>query len=245
MKNITIVCCYNNYEMVKKMLESLKTQTIPFEAILIDNRNNVYNSCASAYNSVLNQITTEYVLFAHQDILFDKTDSLKKIYDELCELHVNDILGFAGATYDTENSIQRIFSNIRDEFGNFLQGLWNIDRVTECETVDECLFGGYTAFFKNYPFDDLLCSGWHLYAVERCLFARKHEGAIFISPTSVIHLSPGHIDYLFCKGFYKLCLEYCGVYDYICTPCYCYSTKPIVREIAFLKSVFKVFIKRM
>lgn len=38
-----------------------------------------------------------------------------------------------------------------------------------CETVDECCFGMTCECFNRLRFNEEVCNGWHLYAVEMCL----------------------------------------------------------------------------
>lgn len=52
--------------MYGDFVNSLKAQDVPCEIIGIDNRGNKgFTSCASAYNSVIDEIQTEYVIYSH------------------------------------------------------------------------------------------------------------------------------------------------------------------------------------
>lgn len=42
-----------------------------------------------------------------------------------------------------------------------------------CDTVDECCFGMTREVFDSLRFNEKVCNGWHLYAVEMCLRAKE------------------------------------------------------------------------
>ena len=68
---ISIICVYNNKEILEKyLLESLKTQNEEYELILIDNRENKFNSAASALNYGGKKSKGEILIFVHQDVEF-------------------------------------------------------------------------------------------------------------------------------------------------------------------------------
>ena len=78
--------------MYADFLNTLKSQNIPCEIIGIDNRgNNAFTSCAAAYNSVINHVDTEYVIFSHQDILLTDANSLGNFLSYLQGLGHDDI----------------------------------------------------------------------------------------------------------------------------------------------------------
>lgn len=43
-----------------------------------------------------------------------------------------------------------------------------------CDTVDECCFGMERETFNSLRFNEDICDGWHLYAVEMCLRAKEY-----------------------------------------------------------------------
>ena len=175
MSDITVICCWNNEKVYSDFVETLKTQTYPYELIGIDNRGNKnFSSCASAYNSVIGKVKTKYVIYSHCDILLNKPDILEKFTACLDKIGRDDILGVAGAKFSTPGTFTNIM-HIWNHSGKL--GYAGGNRVTgdmeECDTVDECFFGGHTKHFREYPFDEVVCNGWHLYAVEACLAAKS------------------------------------------------------------------------
>ena len=222
MSDVTVVCCWTNEKMYSDFVRTLKYQTVPCELIGIDNRRNKgFTSCASAYNSIIDNVKTKYVIYSHQDILLAESNSMEKFLSYLEELGHDDILGVAGTRFDTEGT----FSNFRHKDGNtgdlMQAGRNHFDgEIMECDTIDECFFGGYTEHFRNYPFDEVLCDNWHLYAVEECIRAKSLGiGKIFVCNIPIIHLSYGTMSLTFYYGFYRLCRKYAGKIPLIRTTC--------------------------
>lgn len=186
MSNVTVVCCYNNENMYKNLVKSLEEQNYPFEVIGIDNRGNKnFKSCASAYNSIINKVSTKYIIYSHQDILFYKPGTFAKFMSYLEKLGSHDILGVAGVNFD-ENKVKTNILHIQQEKKYIDAGDEYIhDGIIECDTVDECFFAGQTEHFKKFPFDEIICNNWHFYAVEACLRTRSNytEGGGHTSAT--------------------------------------------------------------
>ncbi len=231
MNEVTIVCCYNNLKTYNDFVNTLKAQTCPCEIIGIDNRDNkAFTSCAGAYNSVKDQITTKYVIYSHQDILLTEPDTLAKFVSYLGRINADDILGVAGVKFNEPG----LFSNIKhiDNLTGELIYPGN-ERVEggmmECDTVDECFFGGYAEHFRRYPFDDVLCNNWHLYAAEACMriksnYPRGGGHNVYVCDVYLIHLSNGvykgrRYTLSFYYGFYKLCRHYAKYFPFIRTTC--------------------------
>ena len=171
MSEVTVVCCYNNQEVYNDFVNTLKTQSYPCEVIGIDNRDNkAFTSCASAYNSVMKQVSTKYVIYSHQDILLEESDTLEKFVSYLDHIRTHDILGVAGVCEDKPE----VFTNIRHRWNSTgkisYAGQYRVEgNMMEGLTVDECFFGGRAEHFREYPFDENICDNWHLYAVDACL----------------------------------------------------------------------------
>lgn len=227
----TVVCCYNKKDMFEELINSLSRQTEQIEIIGIDNTKSEFSSCSSAYNSVLSSIKTRFVIFSHQDILFDEEESVGKFLDYCEEINKYDIIGVAGRKKEINYGLSNIKQGINREWA--VAG--RIKNKQECDTVDECFFGGYTACFKEYPFNEEICNGWHLYAVERCLAALARKNKVYVCNVPLVHLSGGKTDHAFNICLYKLCLIYKNDLDYIAAPCEQTSTKVIRREFSYLK----------
>ena len=88
------------------------------------------------------------MIFTHQDISFEKKSSLKE-FGQFIKAHPDIIIGAFGAK-------QKAYSE------DYL-----------CDTVDECCFGMTREVFDSLRFNEKICNGWHLYAVEMCLRAKE------------------------------------------------------------------------
>ena len=222
MCDITVVCCRTNEQMYNNFTDTLKSQSIHCKIIGIDNTNNKnFTSCASAYNSVIDDVKTQYVIYSHQDILLNQPDILEKFLSYLKRIERDDILGAAGVNFDLSPGISDI-THRNNRTGKFVHGTSSFIRngMTECGTVDECFFGGYTQHFRDYPFDELLCNNWHLYAAEQCLRTKSLSlGKVWVCSIPLVHLSSGTVSPSFQYGFYRLCRKYSASFPFIRTTC--------------------------
>lgn len=217
-QRVTIVCCLNDRERYEReLVQTLTEQTENYVLIGIDNKGNMFSSCSSAYNSVLSEITTPYVIFAHQDILLSSPETLKRFVDRLEELQTGDILGVAGVEIQSKKIVSTILHG-KDRTG-VTGSVDQLEGLLECETVDECFFGCRTETIRKMMFNEELCDNWHLYAVELCLRARKAGGKVYICDTKMVHTSTGTISHGYCKGLFRLCEYYKKDYDVIYTTC--------------------------
>lgn len=79
MNKISLITVFNNQSMVDEMINSAKRQNDAVtEFIMIDNRNNKFNSAAAALNYGVEKASGDVLVFLHQDIEFLSDDVLKK-----------------------------------------------------------------------------------------------------------------------------------------------------------------------
>ncbi len=227
----TLVCCYNKKEIYEDLVKSLSSQTEPVELIAIDNSKSKFSSCSKAFNSILASVSTQFIIFSHQDIWFEENDCITRFLDYCEEINECDIIGVAGR----RKSINYGLSNIKQGKNREWAVHGRVERIQECDTIDECFFGGYTSCFKKYSFDEKICNGWHLYAVDRCLAALSRDNKVYVCDVPLVHISSGKTDHAFNICLYKLCLAYKNRLNYIAAPCEQTSTKPIMRELSYLK----------
>lgn len=230
-KRATIVCCYNNKPVFNEMLSSLQMQSEDVEIIAIDNSKGKFKSCSAALNSVINQVHTKYVVYSHQDIIYNATNSLSNILDYFEQINPNDIVGVVGRRASTKERI-----------GNIKQGRekrravsGKVDGIEKCDTVDECFFGGYTECFKKFPFSETLCDGWHMYAVERCLAALERGNNVYVVDANLTHLSGGKTDHAYNVTFYRMSKRYKKTVKYLATTCEGAPTVGGLRELYYIK----------
>ena len=208
---VTIVCCYNDIAQYERLVESLERQDVSCERIGIDNRGQRFTSCSSALNSVADRIKTEYVVYSHQDIELPESGMLRQFIEYLGQMGAHDILGVAGAVENPDGKSQNpeyVLSSVRHGEELRAAGEGQLTGIRSCDTVDECFFGGRAECFRRAPFDEQLCDDWHLYAVERCLYARVHGHQVYVCDVPLIHHSGGTINHSYNKGFYRLARHY-------------------------------------
>ncbi|MBR1672893.1 MAG: hypothetical protein IJ702_08195, partial [Fretibacterium sp.] len=221
----TIVCCYNNVSVYRGFVESLKKQSCPYKLIGISNEENGrFSSCSAAYNSVINEIDTKYVIYSHQDILLERADTLENFICYLNRIDEDDVLGVAGTLFHKPAVYTNIMhvNNITKELIH--AGTEQVEDMMSCDTLDECFFGGYTKHFLLHPFNKVLCPSWHLYAVENCLQTKTRGNSVYVCDVSLIHLSSGQLPSgrfpdSFYKEFSRLCKAYAKRFPIIRTTC--------------------------
>ena len=184
---LSIVCVYNNQEILNDyLLKSVKMQKdVEYELLLVDNTKNKYESAAKALNVAGNQASGDYIIFVHQDIMFTSPNSLKSIESYLTS--ENKIFGVAG-----RKDSQGVITNITHGQDHRLAGSIQITKPVEVQTLDECLIIIPKNVFQKLKFDETVVDGWHLYAVEYCLSAKKLGIDPYVIPADdVYHLSSG------------------------------------------------------
>lgn len=226
----TIVCCYNKKSVFDEMLHSLKAQSENVEIIEIDNSDGKFSSCSAAFNSVMNQIHTKYVIFSHQDIIYNTVDSLSHIIDYFEKIEPYDIVGVVGR----KSSKERI-GNIKQGKDKRQAVSGKVEGIEKCDTVDECFFGGYTECFIKYPFSEKLCNGWHMYAVERCLATLERGNNVYVVDADLTHLSGGKTDHAYNVTFYRISKRYKTTVKYLATTCEGAPTAMGLRELYYVK----------
>ena len=250
MSNVTVICCYNNEKVYGDFVNTLKTQTCPYELIGIDNRGNgKFTSCAAAYNSVIDRVKTKYVIYSHQDIMLNTPDFLSKFAACLERTQINDILGVAGVRFDSGSALSNIL-HVDPETGELVPAgkFPSGCDLAECFTLDECFFGGHTEHFKAYPFNADICSGWHLYAVEACLKTQTinmNAGRVYSCDIPLIHNSTDGVDFAFYRQFFHLCGHYAKHFPRIKTTCTDGKTDFIHRYVRIVHAAFHELKRRV
>lgn len=230
---ISIVSVYNNKRLLENyLLKSLKTQTIDFELILLDNTGGKFSSAAEALNCAGDKAKGEYLMFVHQDYDLSSNvwlDDAEKIIKNLENVGV---VGIAGK-YD-----RNMVSNITTGVPPVLAGPIQIEKPQKVQTLDECLIITPKKVFEEIHFDEAVCDNWHLYATDYCLAVKKAGYDVYVLPLGGYHASPG---YSFTPEAYystlkKLVKKYKGDYKWIYTSTGSWSTVyPLFLQIAYQK----------
>lgn len=175
---VSLVCVYNKLDVYQNMVNSLVGQTAEYELVGVDNTRQEFKSAACALNHGASQAHGDTMIFLHQDILFHETNALHRIIQMLQSLdESNVILGLYGAG------------------GEVVYGAIPTTALTRAETLDECLVVMHRSTWQQYKFNEQVCDGWHLYAVELCLRASRDGCYIYqMNGLPIEHLSTGEIN---------------------------------------------------
>lgn len=184
---VSLICCYNNLQQYNDLKKSLENQTVGHELIGIDNRDGKYRSAAAALNEGAKRAKGVILIFLHQDIIFEKENSLENF--------INAIPG------DTE-SIVGIFGAARGKRKKITDNLY------KAETLDECCVAMCRTVWKKLKFNEELCTGWHLYVVELCMRASNLGIISAYGFFDIKHLSSGTVDDMYMKTFKELLVIY-------------------------------------
>lgn len=216
MKKISLITVYNNQSLVDEMIKSVRGQVgIDAECIMLDNRNNKFNSAAAALNYGAERANGDVLVFLHQDIEFLSDDVLEKIYDFALE-NKNVVFGAAGVKSKTEDKSGTILADFFH--GNEKIKYNTISKPTKCLTLDECLIACCKTVMTKVKFDVNVCDGWHLYGADLCLQANlDNDLSVMAIPMNIWHKSDGNADksYMFTQD--RLAKKYKGNYTVINT----------------------------
>ena len=241
---ITIACCYNDEDCLKKMLlPSIERQNTKVDIILINNNEKKYSSAAMAYNNEVVRAKGDIIVFCHQDIAFDENfaENIEEIFKE----HPNIILGVAGIKKDGFVYSQLKYYKTKEYI---TQKRLN-NELEEVESIDECLFAIKKEHFLKMMFDQVVCNHWHLYGVELCYHGKKSDMKLvpMVTSTQVYHkMESGtglEVDKNFLKIIGKLCRKYKDE-NKIYAPCYIISTKFPKRQLKILRTRMKLILKK-
>lgn len=184
----SVVCVYNNKKILEEyLLKGLEMQDCSCETILIDNREGQFQSAAAAFNSILDKVQGDYVIFSHQDVFTGRPDSLSEMYRMLKKQGERVVAGVAGKAFRGK----WIITNIKHGDPPSWAGKLRAEEIQEVQTLDECFFIVSRKFLQEQPFDEETCRGWHLYAVEYCLAAQGKARILVLPVDGVYHASRG------------------------------------------------------
>lgn len=236
---ITVVVVWYKRKQLDDFLRSINGQKeIDVTVIPLDNSQNQYTGAREAFNSVINKIDTEYVMFAHPDICFEDDDVLEKLLSEIKGLKKVGVAGVAGCR---QGKTWEILSNIVHGENKSRAGE-KIEKPEMVQTVDECMFLVKTDTIRRYSFSNI--EGWHMYAVELCLQLLTDGYINYVLPCSIWHKSSGSsLDPNYVVTLDKVVRQYAKNYKYINTTVKQWKTtgflSSLYRKYYFIKQVVK------
>ena len=185
---ISVICVYNNKKILENcLLKSIKNQTTKVELILLDNRERRFKSAAEALNYGGEQAKGKYLIFVHQDMIFNSHQWTEKVERMLDKLPNFGVVGVAGKCENTKS----VITNIEHGIPKQAAGEIHIKKPEKVQTVDECLIIIPKTVFGILQFDEKVCSDWHLYAVDYCLSIKKLGFDSYVIPIFAYHKSLG------------------------------------------------------
>jgi len=190
----SIISVYNDPDVLSDwLLGTLEEQSFDdYETVLVDNTGDEHSSAADALNHGAEQANGEYYVFVHQDVRFPSPNFLSDLRSSVEDLSSFGIAGLAGAKSTGRNYAQR-------EVVNIYQGPdrermhTNVSNLPErVSTLDELFFMIPGEVFERRQLNSRICDGWHLYAVEYCLWIAEETNLnSYILPIEGWHQSPG------------------------------------------------------
>jgi len=220
---ISVVCVYNNKKVFEEyLLKSLAGQTAAHELIALDNSSGRYASAAQALNDGARRAGEDIscFVFVHQDILLTDPDFLAFAEKTIGAVPDMGIAGIAGNAAGEK----KLYANIthgtppRDAGRKF-------DMPVRAMTVDECCVVIPRHAFDRFRFDETVCDGWHLYAVEYCLRIQKAGLSPYILPAALHHASTGIQGRAYFRALKKVLRRHRTAYTKIYTTCGCWHTR--------------------
>lgn len=231
-KNIaSIICVFNDEEILDKYLRSSINDITEdlYELILIDNSNDSYESAAAALNAGAEKAKGEVLIFPHQDVKFLEDSWLSSIIRWVSNIEDLGVAGITGLSEEGSLPSKKARNTL---FHGPEKQEWKLGTKIKSpcpvQTVDELCIIIPSAVFSDYQFNENICSGWHLYAVEYCLRIRyRTELTPYVLPIDVWHGSQGmKIDYKYYSTLINIVKEYEEDTDVIYTTCGMWITVP-------------------
>ena len=244
----SLICPSNKPEMVDAMVKrSLASQRAGlYELIVVDTAACRYPSAGAALNAGAGRARGDYLVFLHHDLSFDSPSFLDRLADGM---KGSDLLvpGVAGCVRGGNLWRKWMYTNIlHGELPHRPFRSSGIDRPMPCESLDECFFVVPRKVWERRQFPEFH-GGWHLYAVEYCLWANNERpGSVVVLPLSLWHHSAGAS---FDEGYYRslrmLRKMYSGSYRFIYTPLGAWPTNPMLFRLRIAANRLKRVVDRL
>jgi len=199
----SVICVWNDEALLQDyLLGSLRLQTLDHEVILLANNIGRYSSAAGALNEGAARAIGEYLIFSHQDVRLPSADWLEALAQTLSPLDKFGAVGVAGTMLAGRR--RRVMSRIQHGIPPKPVSNLRPEGSAPAQTLDECLIVVPRDLFLSYPFDQKVCNGWHLYAVDYCLTIESAGFPVYVVPMEVFHRSTGHLDQSYLETMDKI-----------------------------------------
>lgn len=197
---LSVIICSIDPARADATVENIKsTAGIECEFIVVDNRQRKW-PIAKVYNFGAGQASAPYLFFVHEDVLFETEGWGKPVTDKLAEKETG-VIGFIGSTVRTaayspwcqgnEYAIGHLYYNDNGFREIIHQGV-RIGEVFRPVLVVDGL-GMFVArdVWREYPFDEVMLTGFHCYDIDFCLaISQTHTNYVYFG-ADVCHYSNG------------------------------------------------------
>lgn len=239
---ISIICVFNNRQILEScLLKSLSREKDEYDLVLVDNTEKAFSSAASALNHGAEKAKGDYLAFVHQDVAFGEQFSLMHLQTQLDALPSGSIAGAAGRANEDGVMTSITHGNPPVPAGSIF-----IDRPKICQTLDEVFVVVPRETFDKIRFDEIICTGWHLYTVDLCLSAIENSYSCFVVPVDLHHLSRGlSMD----DSYYAILKRVASKHKSSCSKIYTsmgiWPTSPVKLWIFLTKRIIKLRVRKL
>ena len=224
--SVSVICCYTSKDKLAYLADSLDAQSMPCERVFVDNSANRFLSAASALNYGAQNATGDLLLFCHQDVRFKDEAALADLANACAVLKPGDVGGVAGAICVDGKKVTKTNITHSAQEVPYAERDWFDPPAIEVDSVDECVIILRKDTWQQYPFNEVVCDGWHFYGVELSLRVRSDGHRALAFDARVNHLSSeGTLDKTFFRALYEVAQAYRTQYETIVATTGCWSTK--------------------
>jgi hypothetical protein len=185
----SIICVYNDENILRtNLIMSINENgDIPYELILINNKNGRFKSAAEAYNYAGKKAKGKYILFIHQDVqIKEKFSKLEELLGSIKNIGAAGPIGMSseGSYYG-----ERLRGYINDR-GNLLGK--PLQKPEIVQTLDDLFVVICRDVYKKLKFDEVTLNSWHFYVIDYCISVKRFlDLDVYAIPFFVFHNSKG------------------------------------------------------
>ena len=221
---ISIIICHRNESLLQSLKKNIEeTIGLPFELIIIDNRNNNY-TILSAYNEGVRKSKYDIACFAHEDILFHTNNWGQKVVEHFNNVEVG-MIGIIGGmaqsmipsawwfnSYFSKSARNLLLKDRNKKDKNLYHYYSNPlsdEGKTEVVILDGLWFCIRKKLFEKISFDEKTFSGFHLYDADISMQICQYAKSYVVYDILIEHKWDGNIS----QDFYKDLIHFTKKWD--------------------------------
>ena len=201
---ISIVICSIKPDLLIQLKGNIATTIgVLYEVIAIDNRQNSKGIC-EIYNEGLKMASFDIVCFCHEDILFETSDWGKILSGLIKSNKEIGLVGIAGAVYKSKYpgswaavpyKYYRVNMTQQKKDGSRTDHVLHDEGdFSEVAVIDGCFIAGKKELFEQYPWNEQLLKGFHLYDLDMSIRVGQQYKIVVSNRIKLTHLSEGEFD---------------------------------------------------